>query len=66
MAMLSWPPGRRETDGVWARHWYGAVEVSTGFGPPETDPIDLPDEAQRLADRCGPYYQRLAAHRIRA
>jgi hypothetical protein len=66
MAMLSWLPGRRETDGVWARHWYGAVEVSTGFGPPETDPIDLPDEAQRLADRCGPYYQRLAAHRIRA
>jgi hypothetical protein len=66
MAMLSWLPGRRETDGVWAKHWYGAVEASTGFGPPETDPIDLPDDAKRLADRCRPYYQRLAAHRIRA
>ena len=22
-AMLSWPPGLRETDGVWAKHWYG-------------------------------------------
>ena len=65
-AMLSWEPGRRDTDGVWAPHWYGAVEKSTGFGPPETDAIELPDEARRLADRCRPYYERLAAHRIRA
>ena len=20
--MLEWPPGFRDTDGVWARHWY--------------------------------------------
>jgi hypothetical protein len=64
--MLSWPAGRRETDGPWAPHWYGAVETSTGFGPPENDVIELPLEAQRLADRCRPYYQRLAAHRLRA
>ena len=32
-AMLSWPPGRRDTDGIWARHWYDAVEASTGFHP---------------------------------
>ena len=65
-AMLSWAPGRRETDGPWAPHWYGAVERSTGFGPPETDPVDLPGDARRLADRCRPYYERLAAHRIGA
>jgi hypothetical protein len=65
MAMLSWLPGRRLTDGPWAPHWYGAVEASTGFGPPETDPVDLPADAQRLAERCRPYYDRLAAHRIR-
>jgi hypothetical protein len=65
MAMLSWPPGRRETDGPWAPHWYGAVEASTGFGPPETSRVDLPDDARRLADRCRPYYERLAAHRIK-
>jgi len=65
-AMLSWAPGRRETDGPWAQHWYGAVERSTGFGPPETDPVDLPGDARRLADRCRPYYERLAAHRIGA
>src|SRR5690606_18808806 len=26
--MLSWAPGLRQTDGVWARHWYGAVARS--------------------------------------
>ena len=31
--MLSWPPGRRETDGIWAKYWYENVEASTGFAP---------------------------------
>ena len=64
-AMLAWLPGRRATDGPWAPHWYQAGEASTGFGPPEGPLSELPDEAQRLADRCRPYYQRLAAHKIR-
>ena len=63
-AMLSWPPGRRATDGPWAPHWYAAVEASAGFGPPDTGPVDLPDDARRLADQCRPYYDRLAVHRI--
>jgi hypothetical protein len=65
VAMLSWLPGRRDTDGVWGKHWYGAVESSTGFGPPDTDPVELPDDARQLADRCRPFYERLEAHRIR-
>jgi hypothetical protein len=63
-AMLSWAPGRRDTDGPWAPHWYKAVEKSTGFAPPEKDRVELPEEAHRLADRCRPYYERLAAHRL--
>jgi hypothetical protein len=63
-AMLGWATGRRETDGPWAPHWYGAVEKSTGFGPPETGPVELPDDARRLAERCRPHYERLSAHRI--
>ena len=65
-AMLAWEPGPRRTDGPWAPHWYAAVEASCGFGPPETDPVELPDEARRLADQCRPYYERLAAHRLAA
>ena len=63
-AMLRWERGRRETDGPWAPHWYAAVEASPGFGAPETGLIDLDDEAKRLAARCQPYYERLAAYRI--
>jgi hypothetical protein len=64
-AMLSWKPGRRGTDGPWAPHWYAAVEASTGFGAPEGQPVELMDEAGALAERCRPYYERLAAGRIR-
>jgi hypothetical protein len=63
--MLRWEPGIRETDGIWASHWYDAVSASTGFGAPETKPIELDDEAQRVADQCRPFYERLADHRIR-
>lgn len=62
--MLAWASGRRETDGAWAPHWYGAVEASTGFGPPDIDRMELPADAKRLADQCRPYYLRLAAFRI--
>ena len=64
-AMLSWAPGRRDTDGPWAPHWYAAVEGSTGFGPPDAEIIALSLDARHLADRCRPYYERLALHRIR-
>ncbi len=64
-AMLSWPAGARPTDGVWAPHWYASVEASTGFGPPPSAPAQVPDHLRDLLDRCRPYYDELAAHRIR-
>jgi len=65
-AMLSWPPGRRETDGVWAPAWYGAVEQSTGFGPPQREAAfeDLPDRLKRIAEAARPYYEKLEKHRL--
>ena len=63
-AMLTWPPGRRATDGPWAPHWYATVEASTGFGPPEGPLPELPDDARRLAERCRHHYELLAAHRV--
>ena len=65
-AMLRWEPGIRETDGIWASHWYDAVAASTGFGPPDLKPVDLDDDAKRVADQCRPFYERLAAHRLTA
>ena len=62
--MLAWEPGPRPTDGPWAPHWYATVEASSGFGPPETDPVELEDQDRRLAGRCRPYYDRLARYRL--
>ncbi len=66
-AMLSWPAGRRASDGVWAPAWYEAVERSTGFEAPErTPPPPLPDALRRIADAARPHYEALAAHRLAA
>ncbi len=62
--MLSWPPGPRASDGVWAPHWYAAVERSTGFAPHRPCDIKLSDSQQRLADACRSHYERLVTHRL--
>lgn len=63
-AMLNWPRGRRESDGVWAPHWYQSVEDSTGFARYDPKPVELLPAHAALADRMRPCYQRLAALRI--
>jgi hypothetical protein len=62
--MLTWPPGRRDTDGVWAEHWYAAVERSTGFEPwrPKAEPV--PERLAELVAECEPLYRELHAHRL--
>ena len=52
-AMLRWAPGRRATDGVWAAHWYAAVEASTGFAPPGPPARIDPETAARVAPVMG-------------
>ena len=63
-AMLSWPAGPRDTDGVWAPHWYDGVWRSTGFGPYRPATAELPPELEPLAERCRPFYEEMSAHRI--
>ena len=63
-AMLTWPAGPRDTDGVWAPHWYGSVEASTGFAPSRRVQTQLPARLQPLVEAAEPYYRELAADRI--
>ena len=44
-AMLTWPAGPRESDGVWQSHWYDAVRRSTGFAAPDHSPLPKVDSA---------------------
>lgn len=62
--MLSWPPGPRPTDGVWARHWYGSVESSTGFAPYRPSRRTLPNRLAGLAAAARPYYEELYVNRL--
>ena len=63
-AMLSWPPGLRETDGVWAKYWYDEVARSTSFQPyrPKNEPV--PERLREIHDRCRECYDRLYQHRL--
>lgn len=64
-AMLAWPAGPRDTDGVWAPAWYDAVERTTGFGPPREEAAPaLADNLRAIADAARPHYERLAAFRL--
>lgn len=63
-AMLSWPKGRRESDGVWAEHWYKSVVSSTGFSTRVVAEVKLNNAQQALAVKLQPYYEKLKARAI--
>jgi len=60
-AMLSWPPGPRDSDGVWAPYWYDSVRRSTGFVPSSGGgaPAMADPALEPLLDECLPYYEKL-------
>jgi hypothetical protein len=63
-AMLAWPAGPRDSDGVWGAHWYARVNASTGFAPffpPGTAPAGL----EKIIAECQPYYERLKSHKLK-
>ncbi len=65
-AMLSWPPGLRETDGIWAKHWYAEVANSTGFRkPPQREPEPVPERLREVCEQAREFYARLYKHRLR-
>ncbi len=63
--MLSWPPGPRSSDGVWAPHWYAAVWRSTGFQPWRPREVNLSDHDAAVAEACRPIYEALRSRRVR-
>ena len=63
-SMLAWPPGPRSTDGTWARHWYSAVNRSTGFGPYRPRPDPLPSALEPLHAETRRYYELLYSLRL--
>ncbi|MEP2988966.1 MAG: sulfotransferase [Parasphingorhabdus sp.] len=64
--MLQWESGTRESDGVWASHWYNRVINTTGFGSPEASSTStLTNAEQRVADESRPFYEQLSKLKVR-
>ena len=63
-AMLSWPPGLRDTDGIWATHWYDAVTKSTSFQPYKPREGKIPNSLQEIYQRCLESYDKLYKDRL--
>ncbi|HSS63133.1 MAG TPA: HAD family hydrolase [Gammaproteobacteria bacterium] len=62
--MLSWPAGRRESDGVWSKYWYDSVIASTGFKRYRRKRIRLSPQLEAIAEACGPHYRKLHQQRL--
>jgi hypothetical protein len=63
-AMLSWPQGPRETDGIWAKYWYDALLKTTSFQPykPKDEPV--PPRLAGLLEEAEEIYNKLYEHRL--
>jgi hypothetical protein len=63
-SMLSWPSGLRDTDGIWAKHWYGEVAKTTSFQSYRPTPSEVPARLREVYQRCCECYQRLYEYRL--
>lgn len=62
--MLSWPKGGNADDGVWAKHWYGAVWTSTSFAGVEGDLPKVAPEFETLLKASQTHYDAMKAFKI--
>jgi hypothetical protein len=62
--MLTWPPGARDSDGVWGKHWYTKVYETTGFKRYQPKQVSVPSRLQDLLFECQAIYRRLYERRL--
>ena len=63
-AMLSWPAGPKQEDGIWAKHWYENVHASTDFEPYSSGEEPFPERLEPLLEECLPLYERLRGYAV--
>ncbi|MBL7856645.1 MAG: sulfotransferase family protein [Cyclobacteriaceae bacterium] len=57
--MLTWQPGPKPFDGVWATHWYANVHQSSGFEKQQTSSRPLPEHLVSLYEHAKVFYEKL-------
>lgn len=60
-AMMSWKPGPRPQDGVWAPHWYANVHRSSGFQPYRKKDARVPERLRPLLAECRRHFDELVS-----
>jgi hypothetical protein len=65
-AMLNWRKGTRDSDGVWAKHWYDSVWSSTGFALYREKDYRLSAKDQKISRQARPFYEQLHRYRLKA
>jgi hypothetical protein len=63
-SMLCWPPGLRDTDGIWAKYWYGEVAKTTSFQPYRPTQHEVPGHFGEIYERCRECYEWLYEFRL--
>lgn len=56
-AMLTWAAGPKPEDGIWGKHWYDGVNISTGFGPAPGPLPQIPAGLQPILQEAMPIYE---------
>ena len=57
--MLSWTPGERPEDGVWAKYWYDHVHESNSFSKYKPKTESFPEKLKPLLAECKVHYDKL-------
>lgn len=63
--MLSWRKGARDSDGVWAKHWYDSVLNSTGFAIYHEKDYQLTAKDRKISLQARPYFEELYQYRLK-
>ena len=57
--MISWNPGPRNCDGIWAKNWYSSVWKSSGFMPYRPRVGELSPALSAILEEAAPIYEEL-------
>ena len=62
--MLSWPKGKRKSDGIWSKIWYKNVELSNTFTSFKEEKINVPNKYLGIYKEALKYYDKMNKYSI--
>ena len=62
--MLSWPKGKRNSDGIWSKVWYKNVELSNTFSKYKNENIYVPKKYKEIYEESLKYYNEMNQYSI--